>query len=92
MVIVVRLHGEAVSLLVDSIADVVDVDADDFEAPPDTLERAAPDLIRGAYKLDGRCCSPSTSSRPSRPDPHLLSPNPPPTRTGGRQHRTQQSP
>ena len=54
VVIVVRLHGEAVSLLVDSIADVVDVDAADFEAPPDTLEGQARDLIRGAYKLDGQ--------------------------------------
>ena len=53
VVIVVRLHGEAVSLLVDSIADVVDVDANDFEAPPDTLEGQARDLIRGAYKLRG---------------------------------------
>jgi len=54
VVIVVRLHGEAVSLLVDSIADVVDVDVRDFEAPPDTLDGAARDLIRGAYKLDGQ--------------------------------------
>jgi purine-binding chemotaxis protein CheW len=51
VVIVVRLHGEAVSLLVDSIADV---DAGDFEAPPDTLEGQARELIRGAYKLDGQ--------------------------------------
>ena len=54
VVIVVRLHGEAVSLLVDSIADVVDVDLRDFEAPPDTLDGAARDLIRGAYKLHGQ--------------------------------------
>ena len=54
VVIVVRLHGEAVSLLVDSIADVVDVDATDFETPPDTLEGQARELIRGAYKLDGQ--------------------------------------
>ena len=54
VVIVVRLHGEAVSLLVDSIADVVDVDAADFEAPPDTLDGQARELIRGAYKLDGK--------------------------------------
>jgi purine-binding chemotaxis protein CheW len=54
VVIVVRLRGEAVSLLVDSIADVVDVDAADFESPPDTLEGQARDLIRGAYKLDGK--------------------------------------
>ena len=54
VVIVVRLHGEAVSLLVDAIADVVDVDARDFEAPPDTLEGQARELIRGAYQLDGQ--------------------------------------
>jgi purine-binding chemotaxis protein CheW len=54
VVIVVRLHGEAVSLLVDSIADVVDVDVRDFEAPPDTLDGAGRDLIRGAYKLSGQ--------------------------------------
>jgi len=54
VVIVVRLRGEAVSLLVDSIADVVDVDLRDFEAPPDTLDGAGRDLIRGAYKLAGR--------------------------------------
>lgn len=54
VVIVVRLHGEAVSLLVDSIADVVDVDVRDFEAPPDTLDGVGRDLIRGAYKLSGQ--------------------------------------
>ena len=54
VVIVVRLHGEAVSLLVDAIADVVDVDPADFEAPPDTLDGAGRDLIRGAFKLDGQ--------------------------------------
>ena len=54
VVIVVRLHGEAVSLLVDSIADVVDVDASDFEAPPDTLGGPGRELIRGAFKLDGQ--------------------------------------
>ena len=53
VVIVVRLHGEAVSLLVDAIADVVDVDPADFEAPPDTLDGPGRDLIRGAFKLDG---------------------------------------
>ncbi|WP_308123828.1 chemotaxis protein CheW [Modestobacter marinus] len=54
VVIVVRLHGEAVSLLVDSIADVVDVNVRDFEAPPDTLDGAGRELIRGAYKLAGQ--------------------------------------
>ncbi len=54
VVIVVRMHGEAVSFLVDGIADVVHVEAVDFEQPPDTLDGRARDLIRGAYKLRGR--------------------------------------
>lgn len=54
VVIVVRLQGEAVSLLVDSIADVVDVQARDFEPPPDTMDGSARHLIRGAYKLSGQ--------------------------------------
>ena len=54
VVIVIRLHGEAVSVLVDSIADVVDVDVRDFEAPPDTLDGNVRELIRGAYKLSGQ--------------------------------------
>jgi len=54
VVIVVRMHGEAVSFLVDGIADVVHVEAADFEQPPDTLDGRARELIRGAYKLDGR--------------------------------------
>ncbi|GHE09109.1 MULTISPECIES: chemotaxis protein CheW [Klenkia] len=54
VVIVVRMHGEAVSFLVDGIADVVHVDAADFEQPPDTLDGRARELILGAYKLDGR--------------------------------------
>jgi purine-binding chemotaxis protein CheW len=54
ILIVVRLRGEVVSLLVDSIGDVVDVAGDDFELPPDTLDGTVRELIRGAYKLDGQ--------------------------------------
>ncbi len=54
MNVVVRVDGEAISLLVDSIGDVVDVDEDLFELPPDTLGGPGRDLIHGAYKLDGR--------------------------------------
>ncbi len=54
ILIVVRLDGEVVSLLVDTIGDVVDVADDDFELPPDTLDGAVRELIRGAYKLDGQ--------------------------------------
>ncbi len=54
MNVVVRVDGEAISLLVDSIGDVVDVDEDLFELPPDTLGGPGRELIHGAYKLDGR--------------------------------------
>ena len=52
--IVIRLDGEVVSVLVDRIGDVVDVDPAIFEAPPETLTGVARDLIEGAYKLDDR--------------------------------------
>lgn len=52
MNVVMQADDEAVSLLVDSIGDVVDVDDSTFEAPPETLDGAARSLIIGAYKLD----------------------------------------
>ena len=52
--VVVRGDDGAVSLLVDEIGDVIEVDDDAFEAPPETLARDARELIRGAYKLKGR--------------------------------------
>lgn len=54
MNVVVRTDDGAVSLLVDSIGDVVDADAARFEAPPETMLGGARDLILGAYKLDDR--------------------------------------
>ena len=51
MLVVIRVAGEPVALLVDSIGSVVDVENDQFEAPPDTLSGATRELIRGAYKL-----------------------------------------
>jgi purine-binding chemotaxis protein CheW len=54
MNIVVRSNDTAFSLVVDEIGDVLDVDADLFEAPPETLTGEARELILGAYKLDGQ--------------------------------------
>jgi purine-binding chemotaxis protein CheW len=54
MNVVVRTGDDAVSLLVDEIGDVIEVPADKFEAPPDTLRGPARALIEGVYKLDGR--------------------------------------
>ena len=54
MNVVVRVDGEAISLLVDSIGDVVDVDDALFEPPPETLTGPRRELIHGAFKLEGR--------------------------------------
>ncbi len=52
--VVVRTADEPVSLLVDEIGDVIEVDDVDFEAPPETLDGPARDVVTGVYKLDGR--------------------------------------
>jgi purine-binding chemotaxis protein CheW len=54
MNVVVRTGDEAVSLLVDEIGDVLEVEEDVFERPPETLQGEARELIRGAYKLKDR--------------------------------------
>lgn len=54
MNMVVRTSEGVVSLLVDEIGDVLDVDADAYERTPDNLDPAARELIRGVYKLKDR--------------------------------------
>jgi purine-binding chemotaxis protein CheW len=54
MNMVVRTEDGAVSLLVDEIGDVVDVDAGSYERPPENLEPAAREMIRGVCKLKNR--------------------------------------
>lgn len=54
MLVVIRVAGEPVALMVDTIGAVVDVDVDQFEPPPDTLSGASRDLLLGAYKLEGQ--------------------------------------
>jgi purine-binding chemotaxis protein CheW len=39
---------------VDEIGDVLEVEQQDFELPPDTLSGTARELIRGAFKLKNR--------------------------------------
>lgn len=53
MNVVVRTAEGSLSLLVDRIGDVLEVDDADFEPPPDTLVGLPRQLIKGAYKLDG---------------------------------------
>lgn len=54
MNVVVRTGDEAVSLLVDEIGDVLELQDEIFESPPETLQGVARELIRGAYKLKDR--------------------------------------
>ena len=54
MNVVIRTDDGALSLLVDEIGDVVEVEQEDFEQPPDTLSGSARELIRGAFKLKNR--------------------------------------
>lgn len=50
--VVVRSQEGPVSLLVDSIGDVVEVNETSFEAPPPTLERSMRTFIVGVHKLE----------------------------------------
>lgn len=52
MNVVVRSADGPISLLVDEIGDVVEVDQAQFEPPPETLQGAHRKYIRGALKLD----------------------------------------
>ncbi len=54
MNVVVRDGENAVSLLVDRIGDVLEVEDDIFESPPSTVRGEARELIAGAYKLPDR--------------------------------------
>jgi len=51
MNVVVRSDDGAVSLLVDEIGDVVEIQDDIYEQPPETLKGVARELVQGVYKL-----------------------------------------
>jgi purine-binding chemotaxis protein CheW len=54
MNVVIRTDDAAVSLLVDEIGDVLEVEPDAFEIPPETLTGIAREVISGVYKLKDR--------------------------------------
>jgi purine-binding chemotaxis protein CheW len=54
MNVILRGDGEPVSLLVDRIGEVVDLDDEQFEGPPDTLSGPTRELVTGTFKMDGR--------------------------------------
>ena len=49
--VVLRSNTVGASLLVDSIGEVLEVDDESFEPPPETIQGMARELILGAYKL-----------------------------------------
>lgn len=54
MNVVIRSEDGAVSLVVDEIGDIVDVEQELFEPPPDTLSAESRELITGVCKLKDR--------------------------------------
>ncbi|MFC7530230.1 chemotaxis protein CheW [Actinoplanes sp. GCM10030250] len=54
MNVIVQYAGEPVSLLVDRIGQVANLDAQLFEEPPATLTGPSRTLVTGAYKTEGR--------------------------------------
>lgn len=54
MNVVVRTRDGAVSLLVDEIGDVLEVDQSAFERPPDNISPAAREVVCGVFKLKDR--------------------------------------
>jgi purine-binding chemotaxis protein CheW len=51
--VVIRVGGEAISLLVDREGEVVDADDAAFEELPETVSPTIRRFVTGAYKLDG---------------------------------------
>jgi purine-binding chemotaxis protein CheW len=54
MNVILRGDDEPVSLLVDRIGEVIDLDEATFEPPPDTLKGPARELVTGTFKLQDR--------------------------------------
>lgn len=52
--VVARSEDGSVSLLVDEIGDVVEVNDETFEPPPETLHGTIREVLMGVHKLEGR--------------------------------------
>lgn len=53
MSVVCKIDGNLVSLIVDSIGDVVEVEKSKFEPPPDTVSPDIRRFVKGIYKMNG---------------------------------------
>lgn len=54
MNVIMRTEEGAYSLLVDEIGDVIEVEENTFEQPPDTLQGMARGMLHGVHKLPNR--------------------------------------
>lgn len=54
MNIVVEQDGEIYSVLVDRVGDVINVDTDKIEGPPETLNAMWKNVLQGVYQAEGK--------------------------------------
>jgi purine-binding chemotaxis protein CheW len=54
MNVIIRSEDGAVSLLVDEIGDVEEIQDENYECPPETLKGVTRELVTGVYKLKNR--------------------------------------
>ena len=54
MNVVTTTRSGTLSLLVDELGDVLEVEEQSFEAPPEMMNAALRELVRGVFKLEGR--------------------------------------
>ncbi len=52
MMMVVNIDGEPISLLVDAVGDVLELDPETYGPPPPTLEEALQEVVLGVYSLE----------------------------------------
>ncbi|MFN3865836.1 MAG: chemotaxis protein CheW [Demequina sp.] len=52
MMMVVNIDGEPVSLLVDQVGEVLEVDSDTVGPPPPTLDPVLQEFVKGVYTLE----------------------------------------
>lgn len=53
MSVICKIDGNLVSLIVDSIGEVVEVEESRFETVPDTIPQQVRRFIKGVYKMNG---------------------------------------
>ncbi len=52
--VLLRTDDDVVALIVDGMDEVLELEEDQFEQPPETVDASVRTLIRGVYKLEGR--------------------------------------